>query len=158
MPHSEIPGSKLILSSPGLIAEYHVLHRLLLPRHSPNALLALDLIQKETDSIYVLPLRYLRTMNAPPYPVEHCRSRSIREAGTTLDPCFRTRKHTIPDPLLCITATRAFACDDPDPTDPWLVYLTWTTLFVSAAIHVSERGNTRFTCRLFSCATARSAT
>ena len=29
-PHSEIPGSKLILSSPGLIAEYHVLHRLFL--------------------------------------------------------------------------------------------------------------------------------
>ena len=48
-PHSEIPGSKLILNSPGLIAEYHVLHRLLLPRHPPNALLALDLIQKKTD-------------------------------------------------------------------------------------------------------------
>ncbi len=48
LPHSEIPGSKLILSSPGLIAEYHVLHRLLLPRHPPNALLALDLIQKKT--------------------------------------------------------------------------------------------------------------
>ena len=46
-PHSEIPGSKLILSSPRLIAEYHVLHRLLLPRHPPNALLALDLIQKK---------------------------------------------------------------------------------------------------------------
>ena len=49
LPHSEIPGSKLILSSPGLIAEYHVLHRLLLPRHPPNALLALDPIQKEQD-------------------------------------------------------------------------------------------------------------
>ena len=48
LPHSEIHGSKLILSSPWLIAEYHVFHRLLLPRHSPNALLALDLIQKET--------------------------------------------------------------------------------------------------------------
>ena len=46
LPHSEIHGSKLILSSPWLIAEYHVFHRLLLPRHSPNALLALDLIQK----------------------------------------------------------------------------------------------------------------
>ena len=46
-PHSEIPGSKLVLSSPGLIAEYHVLHRLLLPRHPPNALFALDLIQKK---------------------------------------------------------------------------------------------------------------
>ena len=48
-PHSEIPGSKLILSSPGLIAEYHVLHRLLLPRHPPNALIALDLIRKKTN-------------------------------------------------------------------------------------------------------------
>ena len=47
LPHSEIEGSKLILSSPSLIAEYHVLHRLLLPRHPPNALFALDLIQKE---------------------------------------------------------------------------------------------------------------
>ena len=49
LPHSEIRGSKLILSSSRLIAEYHVLHRLLLPRHPPNALLALDLIQKKTD-------------------------------------------------------------------------------------------------------------
>jgi hypothetical protein len=49
LPHSEIHGSKLILSSPWLIAEYHVLHRLLLPRHPPNALFALDLIQKEQN-------------------------------------------------------------------------------------------------------------
>ena len=47
LPHSEIHGSKLILSSPWLIAEYHVLHRLLLPRHPPNALFALDPIQKK---------------------------------------------------------------------------------------------------------------
>ena len=49
LPHSEIHGSKPILSSPWLIAEYHVFHRLLLPRHSPNALFALDLIQKKKD-------------------------------------------------------------------------------------------------------------
>ncbi len=48
-PHSEIHGSKPILSSPWLIAEYHVLHRLLLPRHPPNALIALDLIRKKKD-------------------------------------------------------------------------------------------------------------
>ena len=47
LPHSEISGSKGILTSPELIAEYHVLHRLLLPRHSPNALKALDSIQKK---------------------------------------------------------------------------------------------------------------
>ena len=47
LPHSEILGSRPILGSPKLIAEYHVLHRLLLPRHPPNALLALDSIQKK---------------------------------------------------------------------------------------------------------------
>ena len=41
-PHSEIRGSKLVRSSPRLIAAYHVLHRLRVPRHPPNALKALD--------------------------------------------------------------------------------------------------------------------
>ena len=36
--HSEIAGSKLAHSSPTLIAACHVLHRLCMPRHSPNAL------------------------------------------------------------------------------------------------------------------------
>ena len=40
-PHSEISGSMLICSSPKLIAAYHVLHRLLMPRHSPCALCSL---------------------------------------------------------------------------------------------------------------------
>ena len=40
-PHSEISGSLLICSSPKLIAAYHVLHRLLMPRHSPCALFRL---------------------------------------------------------------------------------------------------------------------
>src|SRR3954453_11154199 len=41
-PHSEILGSKLVRSSPRLIAAYHVLHRLSAPRHPPNALASLD--------------------------------------------------------------------------------------------------------------------
>ncbi len=66
LPHSEIHGSKLILSSPWLIAEYHVFHRLLLPRHSPNALLALDLIQKKKDTTFFVlpPNRLLEDMNS----------------------------------------------------------------------------------------------
>ena len=40
-PHSEISGSKDICSSPLLIAAYHVLHRLLVPRHPPYALYSL---------------------------------------------------------------------------------------------------------------------
>ena len=38
MSHSEIAGSKLAHSSPTLIAACHVLHRLYMPRHSPDAL------------------------------------------------------------------------------------------------------------------------
>ena len=41
-PHSEIHGSQAVRASPWLIAAYHVLHRLLLPRHPPNALRSLD--------------------------------------------------------------------------------------------------------------------
>lgn len=55
LPHSEIRGSKPIIGSPRLIADYHVLHRLLLPRHPPNALLALDPIQKNKKFIRVSP-------------------------------------------------------------------------------------------------------
>ena len=41
--HSEIRGSKGICPSPRLIAAYHVLHRLLVPRHPPIALTNLNL-------------------------------------------------------------------------------------------------------------------
>lgn len=40
-PRSEIPGSKRVCRSPGLIAAYHVLHRLLMPRHPSCALACL---------------------------------------------------------------------------------------------------------------------
>ena len=48
-PHSEISGSQLICSSPKLIAAYHVLHRLLMPRHSPCALISLTFIRLTVD-------------------------------------------------------------------------------------------------------------
>ena len=41
-PHSEICGSRLICSSPQLIAACHVFLRLLMPRHSPCALVCLN--------------------------------------------------------------------------------------------------------------------
>ncbi len=41
-PHSEIHGLRLICSSPWLIAAYHVLHRLSMPRHPPYALTCLE--------------------------------------------------------------------------------------------------------------------
>ena len=41
LPHSEILGSKVVCTSPRLIAAYHVLHRLSVPRHPPFALISL---------------------------------------------------------------------------------------------------------------------
>ena len=38
LPHSDIPGSRIICISPGLFAAYHVLLRLREPRHPPSAL------------------------------------------------------------------------------------------------------------------------
>ena len=41
-PHSDISGSKYVGNSPELFAAYHVLHRLSVLRHPPNALVVLD--------------------------------------------------------------------------------------------------------------------
>ena len=49
-PHSEISGSTVICTSPKLIAACHVLRRLLMPRHSPCALLRLTLLSCEQES------------------------------------------------------------------------------------------------------------
>ena len=104
-PHSEIPGSKLILSSPGLIAEYHVLHRLLLPRHPPNALIALDLIRKKKDP------RSRRIMAVQPASL--CARRHSSDQKHVRFPPFPSGKD------FC-----AIAMQQPRI---WLVYLTWTT-------------------------------
>ena len=45
LPHSDISGSTLICSSPKLFAACHVLHRLLMPRHSPCALYSLTCVE-----------------------------------------------------------------------------------------------------------------
>ena len=46
-PHSDIPGSKTVCVSPRLFAAYHVLHRLLVPRHPPCALSSLTGIRSK---------------------------------------------------------------------------------------------------------------
>jgi hypothetical protein len=53
-PHSDIPGSKLVCSSPGLIAAYRVLHRLLAPRHSPYALSSLTTSVSSSHRLWAL--------------------------------------------------------------------------------------------------------
>src|SRR4028119_2294990 len=78
LPHSEIRGSKPIPGSPLLIAGYHVLHRLLLPRHPPNALLALDPIQRRTG---IMP-----AFCCPAYPSPTRHPRAAPGGGPTVTP------------------------------------------------------------------------
>jgi hypothetical protein len=44
LPHSDICGSTIARISPQLFAACHVLHRLLAPRHPPNALVSLTIL------------------------------------------------------------------------------------------------------------------
>ena len=53
--HSEIAGSKLAHSSPTLIAACHVLHRLYMPRHSPDALTSRLRVHTTNDSTGTAP-------------------------------------------------------------------------------------------------------
>ena len=65
-PHSEICGSKLMCSSPQLIAACHVLHRLLMPRHSPCALSSLTFVGASSRSLASLFTGKLAPFAAPP--------------------------------------------------------------------------------------------
>ena len=65
-PHSDICGSMLICSSPQLFAACHVLLRLLMPRHSPYALLCLNFYKKSFKRLTERTQLYLKvssTMN-----------------------------------------------------------------------------------------------
>ena len=79
LPHSEIPGSMDICSSPRLIAACHVLLRLLMPRHSPCALSSLT-FQSENSWFS------LRIMQA--YKDRNCMSPCILSDAVPQSICF----------------------------------------------------------------------
>ena len=72
LPHSEIPGSMDICSSPRLFAACHVLLRLLMPRHSPCALSSLTCSSQS-------PLRFVSA---------DCLSASVENSARSLAPRF----------------------------------------------------------------------
>ena len=113
LPHSEIRGSKPIPGSPLLIAGYHVLHRLLLPRHPPNALLALDPIRRRTGT--------------NPHTADQPKGALLRRALTPPNPApsgcrAPVGSHTYPAPRSGKTRGHG---PRPEATDLRLVYLTW---------------------------------
>ena len=66
LPHSEISGSTLICSSPKLFAACHVLHRLLMPRHSPCALYSLTCVEENCGPLR--PSSSTPNIRFPPFP------------------------------------------------------------------------------------------
>ena len=79
-PHSEISGSKLMCSSPKLIAACHVLHRLLMPRHSPCALFSLTWRRRKVR-LPPFPLS-AKTLTAPLLLLFHQKSIGFLMRGT----------------------------------------------------------------------------
>ena len=90
LPHSDIPGSKLVCSSPGLIAAYHVLHRLLAPRHSPYTLSSLTIRNSKltlTNRLHIdwsatVPCNTACVVVGKNYRLQNIQLSKIRLAGT----------------------------------------------------------------------------
>src|SRR5689334_8445650 len=100
-PHSDIPGSKLVCSSPRLFAAYCVLHRLLAPRHSPYALSSLTIGME---------LRFPDARRRPripvPLPTLTCNTAVFLWIGKT----------TVCRIFSCQRPWRAFRLADPEPS------------------------------------------
>jgi hypothetical protein len=103
-PHSEISGSKIAPISPKLIAGCHVLHRLSVPRHPPNALLSLENKRQFPDA---------GTSPTPgKVPITH-------NETTTADPTAGNQKHEIPPPAASTDpAQKASVLSIPNPSGP----------------------------------------
>ena len=123
LPHSEIPGSKPARGSSGLFAACHVLHRLLAPRHPPDALHSL------------LPRRI-----ASPVP-----SKTRREQGKT--PPARTcrislvKTLTLPNGFIH-SATHSLFTMSKNKTTPWRRVCGPVPLFAKDAPGGGERDRT----------------
>ena len=87
LPHSEIPGSTIARISPGLFAACHVLHRLSVPRHPPDA----------------LTLRLSATPNGKDHPISPRKHRGHEIADAQPFPGYRgqtlsSRRHFVAGP------------------------------------------------------------
>ncbi len=101
-PHSDIPGSQLICSSPRLIAAYRVLHRLPAPRHSPYALSSLSIgivaeltqttvcIRKRPGQFFFLTLTLLSAEFVDQIKTTVCRIFSCQRTGPRPMPSVQT--------------------------------------------------------------------
>src|SRR5262244_1637993 len=91
LPHSEIPGSPIARISPGLFAACHVLHRLSVPRHPPDALLiALDPSDAAAHRGKTpFPRQWGRSPRASGDPWAQAASHEDTSSDTSSAPCWR---------------------------------------------------------------------
>ncbi len=82
LPHSEIPGSTIARISPGLFAACHVLHRLSVPRHPPDALtLRLSATPNGKDHSSIEPIPQVGAAGAAYLPLPANRGQSLGSAA-----------------------------------------------------------------------------
>jgi hypothetical protein len=128
LPHSDIHGSMPARGSPWLCAACHVLHRLLVPRHPPNALLSLGIQpilhrsqpHPPSDPRYLgSPIRMHRFPPRPGHDPAHAASERIARSQAAIPRvrgrlpvrhCDRARPETHQNLI--------HPDKDPDPTDP----------------------------------------
>ena len=103
LPHSEIPGSKVVCTSPRLIAAYCVLHRLLAPRHSPYALSSLTIGITADDHLSRVDRHPTAALPTPS--LEHCVFLWIRKNYRLQDIQLSKirRGASLPEPLYWLT-------------------------------------------------------
>ena len=89
-PHSEISGSLAMCAYPKLIAAYHVLHRLLMPRHSPCALISLTFVGIGIRTLRFRPEQKLRSKTPLSFAVPPLKSKPAY-AGLLI--CWGTRRY-----------------------------------------------------------------
>src|SRR5215475_13095212 len=82
-PHSDISGSMCVCHSPELFAAYHVLHRLLVPRHPPCALSSLTEFRCSLGAYPSLLLRLSKTRRGARAPRSSSHSEP-RESDTSV--------------------------------------------------------------------------
>jgi hypothetical protein len=107
LPHSEIQGSTIARISPWLIAACHVLHRLSVPRHPPDALtLTLDRktrrlqgqAQSDRSRMKTLSCRRLRGSITLELPHSPCKRSCRAEARQILSPIDAGRQREADEP------------------------------------------------------------
>ena len=96
------PDRSSFTSSPGLIAGYNVLHRLLVPRHPPIALSSLLYYKDARVHCEVLKVRAVQRA----HPLRGWAG-SPREDSSTCDRTFRTQQRARADLLTCRCSTPA---------------------------------------------------